>query len=185
MKYILSLFLAVTCSAQIYFTPISKYPNNPSPTNGILLLLTVPGKTNQNITIGQFLTFLGTNLSVGNGGTYQAAVITNQSSFVLDFAVAQTYGLFYLDTNNITTSFALTNLSYSTNNANNFNIIVHNLSVSNFFYSFPSNISWVSQASNTNTLQPSNCLSGVVQQIQLFSQPAFGTNNAIIGSVNP
>jgi hypothetical protein len=62
-KFLLLIPVALLIVAATY-TPISSFPNNPSPTNGIYILLTVPGRTNQYITVGQLKSLMSTDAVV-------------------------------------------------------------------------------------------------------------------------
>lgn len=57
-------------------TPISQYPNDPAPQTNYLFLLTIPGVTNENITVIQLMAFTGTNSTLVNELATNSALIT-------------------------------------------------------------------------------------------------------------
>lgn len=64
-KLIFSLLLSCEIM-RAAIVPISTLPHIPSPTNGMIFLLAIPGQTNGWISVGELMTFVGTNSTVGS-----------------------------------------------------------------------------------------------------------------------
>ena len=80
MNRLLTVLILViaTMKASATYTPVSQFPNNASPSNSIIILLTVPGLTNQQISIGQLMQFISTNsvvvYNLGANSNLQSAI---------------------------------------------------------------------------------------------------------------
>lgn len=178
--------------------PITELSNSPSPLATSYFVLEVPGNLKSNISLPQLEILMGTNsITVSNllsSSTFQNGVSSSSqnlflasqgTSVILDYSIAKNFQVFSTLTNTYQVAFVVTNLSVATNIYVPSTVIIHNLASSNLSFSFTNNISWLSQASSTNTAQPTNVISGSVMRIGFDFAQAVGTNAAIIGHVNP
>jgi len=95
MKKLICLFslLAVTCFAtptvitiggiSVTISPISDYPRDRSPTNGVLFVFSHPGDTNYNISFVELITAICTNPVTASLLTQQGIIVTNISTNIV------------------------------------------------------------------------------------------------------
>lgn len=213
MKTIITILFAALCftclsnsitlninGTILTITPISEYPRTNVISSDMVFVMAKPGITNFGITYTNLLVDISTNqvftsslandsnflsvLSTNSNGSYYLVNITNtQTSFIFDYSRSKNFELFSTRTNATALTFSLTNINLNGGFYKSV-IVLRNLMTNNLLYSFPTNISWVSQAS-TNTAASTNIFGGQVQQIEFVLLSSNPTNASIIGSVNP